>query len=71
IVRPSAVTITPDPSGSAVLQDLRFLGHGYLMIIAAGEQRLRAMSDRTPQIEVGASVALSFDSSGVLVYFSD
>ncbi|MEM7081071.1 MAG: ABC transporter ATP-binding protein, partial [Pseudomonadota bacterium] len=43
IVRPSAVTITPDPSGSAVLQDLRFLGHGYLMIIAAGEQRLRAM----------------------------
>ena len=73
VIRPTAVTLTdtvPDDSHEVTVQDIRFLGDHHLVLIQAGEEILRVATAAKPQLGVGQRVGVSFDSAGVLVYFS-
>lgn len=71
IVRPGSVEIEVDDQGVAVVEDIRFLGDHSLVILAAGNGRLRAHVPHAYSLVVGDRVALRFDSGGVLVYLDD
>ncbi len=71
IVRPGSAHIEPSEKAGAVVEDVRFLGDHYLVILQAGSERLRVKLATKPDLEIGGRVAVTFDSQGVLVYFRD
>ncbi|MEM9620472.1 MAG: ABC transporter ATP-binding protein [Pseudomonadota bacterium] len=69
IVRRRAVQMTAAQNSQAVVEDIRFLGERYLVVVQAKGQYLRADTSAEPPVQRGDRVHLSFDSTDVLVYF--
>ena len=67
VVRPTAVALHPDSAGARV-DDVRFLGEGYLVFLAAGKETLRAKVADLGGLKVGDRAAATFDPDGVFVY---
>ena len=71
LVRPTAATLerASDQSvGAATVDDVRFLGDRYLVLVAAAGQTLRASIEDLPDICVGDAVNVTFDRHGTFVY---
>lgn len=67
VVRPSAVALRPDAAGATV-EDVRFLGDRHLVLLAAGEETLRANVEELGGLEVGQQAVATFSADGVFVY---
>ena len=67
VVRPTAVALHPDSAGARV-DDVRFLGEGCLVFLAAGKETLRAKVADLGGLKVGDRAAATFDPDGVFVY---
>ncbi len=71
IVRRRAVHLQPAADTGITVEDIRFLGERYLIILRAGGQHLRADTANPPPLQPGDSVAVNFDYGDILVYFAD
>ena len=74
LIRPTAVTLTKAESGgraSGTVNDVRFLGGRYLVLVEAGAETLRASVANPCGIGVGDPVRATFDAGGVFVYGKD
>ncbi|MEM7001867.1 MAG: ABC transporter ATP-binding protein [Pseudomonadota bacterium] len=71
IARPDAIGVRPAESGSTTLNDLRFRGDGYLLLLSAGGEILRARSETVTGLSVGQTVELSFKQDHVFVFAQD
>ena len=67
VVRPTAVALAPVESGVQV-EDIRFLGERYVVILRKGDDVLRASLGELRGLAVGGHVAVSFDRAGTFVY---
>ena len=67
LVRPSAVALRPHAAG-AMVEDVRFLGDRHLVLLAVGDETLRANVEELRGLEVGQRAAASFCPAGVFVY---
>ena len=68
IARAGAVRLAANTAGGARVVDVRFLGDRHVVTLEAGGERLRALGSGEPELSVGATVAVAFDSARVLVY---
>ena len=71
IVRPDAVSLAPAPDGAtqaAIIDDVRFLGDGCLVLLQSGDEVLRARLATLGDLTVGMRVAATFDPLGTFVY---
>ena len=74
LIRPTAVTIVKAEDGgraSGTVQDVRFLGGRYLVLVEAEGEILRASVANLCGIGVGDRVRTTFDAAGVFVYGKD
>lgn len=74
LIRPTAVTLTKAENGGGVsgtVQDVRFLGGRYLVLVEAEGETLRASVASPDGIGVGDRVRITFDAAGVFVYGKD
>ena len=67
LVRPSAVALRPHAAG-AMVEDVRFLGDRHLVLLAAGDETLRANVEELRGLAAGQRAAASFCPAGVFVY---
>ena len=67
VVRPTAVALAPAQSGAQV-EDIRFLGERYVVILRQGDEVLRASLGELRGLAVGDHVAVSFDRAATFVY---
>ncbi len=68
IVRRHSVTLTERPDAGILVEDIRFLGGRYLVVLQAQGERLRVDLADAPNLAIGTHVQASFDSAGLLVY---
>ena len=68
IARAGSVRVAAHPAGDARVVDVRFLGDRHVVTLEAGGERLRVLGPGEPDLPVGATVAVAFDSARVLVY---
>ena len=71
LIRPNAVTLVKAEDGgraAGTVQDVRFLGGRYLVLVEAGGETLRASVANLCGIGVGDPVRTTFDAGGVFVY---
>ena len=71
IVRPDAVALAQALEGamrSAIIDDVRFLGDGCLVLVQSGDEVLRARLATLGDLAVGMRVTATFDPSGTFVY---
>lgn len=68
IARAGSVRLAANTAGGARVVDVRFLGDRHVVTLEAGGERLRALGAGEPGFDVGATVAVAFDSARVLVY---
>ena len=72
IMQPGAATISNAASANGVsVEDVRYLGTHYQIVVRAGEQRLRVQSTDQPTVNIGDPVHIRFDSTKVLLYCRD
>lgn len=74
LIRPTAVTLAKVEDGvraSGTVEDVRFLGGRYLVLVRAEGQTLRASVPNLSGIRVGDRVRTTFDGAGVFVYRKD
>ena len=64
-VRSSSLSISSD--GPCVVEDIRFLGDRYTVLISAENQSLELSSTIKPNIQVGANVSVSFASAQAML----
>ena len=70
VVRPNSVTVQATEDPAATVEDIRFLGDAYRVVLLQNEQRLRVRLSQSPDVEIGSQVRVDFDSDGTLVYFA-
>lgn len=71
LIRPTAAALAKAEDGgraSGTVQDVRFLGGRYLVLVEAGGEILRASVANLRGIGVGDRVRVTFDAAGVFVY---
>ena len=71
IVRPDAVSLAPAPADAALaatIDDVRFLGDGCLVLVAAGDEVLRARLAGPGDLAVGDRVCAAFHPDSTFVY---
>ena len=68
IARPDAIGVRPAESGCATVNDLRFRGDGYLLLLSAGDEILRARCETVDRLSVGQTVELTFKKDQVFVF---
>ena len=64
-VRPSSLTISN--GGSCVVQDIRFLGDRYTLLVGADNQTLELSTTFKPSVAVGDAVSISFATAQVVL----
>ena len=64
-VRPSSLTISN--GGSCVVQDIRFLGDRYTLLVGADNQTLELSTTFKPSVGVGDAVSISFATAQVVL----
>ncbi|MEM7100073.1 MAG: ABC transporter ATP-binding protein [Pseudomonadota bacterium] len=73
IVRSGSVSLRNEPEQAhehqVMVEDVRFLGDHYVVMLCALDARMRVTSAALPGVAIGDRVSLDFDSNGVLVYF--
>ncbi len=67
VIRPAAVRLEPAESGARV-QDIRFLGDGYLVLAEADGDLLHVAAQDLGDLRMGGRVEASFHRSGTFVY---
>jgi len=67
VVRPESVSLKEGP-GIAQVQDIRYSGESYLVILTSGTSTLHGLSRTKPVAKIGSTVGVTFESSRVLVY---
>ncbi len=67
VVRPESVSLKKGP-GIAQVQDIRYSGESYLVILTSGTSTLHGLSRTKPVAKIGSTVGVTFESSRVLVY---
>ena len=73
LVRPNAVTlerVVERPVSNGRVEDIRFLGDRYLVVVRSAGQTLRASLEDLAGIAVGDLVIARFDPRGTFVYAS-
>jgi iron(III) transport system ATP-binding protein len=68
IARPEAVDLRLDEGSSCTVTDTRFLGDRWLIVVGAGDARLRSSQPIDCALKVGDPVRVSFEPDGVFVY---
>lgn len=64
-VRPSSLTVSLD--GPCVVNDIRFLGDRYTLLISADNQNLEVATALKPKVTVGDKVSVSFAAAQALI----
>ena len=67
VVRPTAVALRPGASGASV-EDVRYLGDGHLVFLAASGETLRAKVADLGGLAIGDRAVATFRPDGVFVY---
>ncbi len=71
IVRRRGISVEALPGADVKVEDVRFLGERYLIVVRSNGQILRADTPTRPKVRTGDAVRLDFDSADVLVYFRE
>lgn len=64
-VRPSSLTVSLD--GPCVVNDIRFLGDRYTLLISADNQNLEVATTLKPKVTVGDAVSISFAAAQAVI----
>ena len=64
-VRPSSLTVSLD--GPCVVNDIRFLGYRYTLLISADNQNLEVATTLKPKVTVGDAVSISFAAAQAVI----
>ena len=64
-VRPSSLTVSLD--GPCVVNDIRFLGYRYTLLISADNQNVEVATTLKPKVTVGDAVSISFAAAQAVI----
>ena len=68
VVRPEAIRVEPAATGAARVEDVRFSGPTYTVVVEVDGQRLRARQADLKRLTAGDTVNVVFDPQGVFVF---